>query len=100
MDYLQSRLLGEENIISDIDDWNAIICNRANQNKVAKYVGRNCHSMHIPPGKLLVTNSEAVTNGENFVPLIYKNKNNFVEKVNALDMENKVQRLLSSNEIT
>ena len=44
--------------------------------------------MHIPPGKLLVTNSEAVMNGENSVPMIYKNKNSFVEKVNALDMEN------------
>ena len=91
MDYLQSRLLGEENIISDdyiTDDWNAIICDRANRNKVAKYVGANCHLMHIPPGKLLVTNSEAVMNGERSVPMIYKNKNNFVEKVNALDMEN------------
>ena len=91
MDYLQSRLLGEENIISDdyiTDDWNAIICDRANRNKVAKYVGANCHLMHIPPGKLLVTNSEAVMNGEKSVPMIYKNKNNFVEKVNALDMEN------------
>ena len=44
--------------------------------------------MHIPPEKLLFKNSEAVMNGENSVPLIYKNKNNFVEKVNARDMEN------------
>ena len=91
MDYLQSRLLGEENIISDdyiTDDWNAIICDRANRNKVEKYAGANCHLMNNLPGKLLVTNSEAVMNGEHSVPLIYKNKNNSVEKVNALDMEN------------
>ena len=91
MDYLQGTLLGEENIISDdyiTDDWNTIICDGANRNKVAKYVGANCHLMDIPPGKLIVTNSEAVMNGENSVPMIYNNKNNFVEKVNALDMEN------------
>ena len=45
-------------------------------------------SEQIPPGKLLLTNSEAVMNGEHFVPLTYKNKNNSVPKVNALDMEN------------
>ena len=44
--------------------------------------------MHIPPEKLLVKNSEAVMNGENSVPLIYKKKKKFVEKVNAIDMEN------------
>ena len=27
-------------------------------------------------------------NGEKSVPMIYKNKNSLVEKVNALDMEN------------
>ena len=43
--------------------------------------------MHIPSGKLLVTNSEAVMNGEHSISLIYKNKNNSVEKVNAQDME-------------
>ena len=91
MDYLQSRLLGEENIISDdyiTDDWNAIICDRVNRNKVAKYVGENCHLMQIPPGKLFVTNSEAVMNGEHSVPLTYKNENNSVEQVNALDTGN------------
>ena len=91
MDYVQSRHLGEENIISDdyiADDWNGIIWDRVNRNKVAKYVGANCHSMHILPGKLLVRNSGAVMNGEHFVPLTYKNKNNSVQKVNALDMEN------------
>ena len=45
-------------------------------------------SEQIPPGKLLLTNSEAVMNREHFVPLTYKNKNNSVPKVNALDMEN------------
>ena len=45
-------------------------------------------SEQIPPGKLLLTNSEAVMNGEHFVPLTYKNKNISVPKVNALDMEN------------
>ena len=44
--------------------------------------------MHIPSGKLLVTNSEAVINGEHSVPLTCKNKNNSFEKINALDMEN------------
>ena len=86
IDYVPSKHLGQENIISDdyiTDDWNGIIWDRVKRNKVAKYVGANCHSMHIPPGKLLLTNSEAVTNGEHF-----KNKNNSVQKANALDMEN------------
>lgn len=63
MDYLQSRLLGEENISDDYitDGWN-VICDRTNQNKVAKYVRANCHLMHIPSGKLLITKSKAVMN--------------------------------------
>ena len=63
MDYLQSRLLGEENISDDYitDGWN-VICDRTNQNKVAKYVRANYHLMHIPSGKLLITKSKAVMN--------------------------------------
>ena len=51
MDYLQSRFSGQENISDDYitDDYNTIICDRANRNKVAKYVGANCHLRHIPP---------------------------------------------------
>ena len=68
MVYLKSRLLGEENISDDYitNYWNVIIWDRANRNKVAKYVG-------------------AVMNGQQPIPLICENKNKFVEKVNALD---------------
>ena len=87
MGYLKSRLLGEENISDDYitNYWNVIIWDRANRNKVAKYVGANIHFMHIPPTKLLVTNRGAVMNGQQPIPLICENKNKFVEKVNALD---------------
>ena len=68
MGYLKSRLLREENISDDYitNYWNVIIWDRANRNKVAKYVG-------------------AVMNGQQPIPLICENKNKFVEKVNALD---------------
>ena len=56
MDFLQGRLLGEVNLIRDthiVEDWNEIICDRNNRNKVAKYVGTSCESMNFQPGEIL-----------------------------------------------
>ena len=56
MDFLQGRLLGEVNLISDthiVEDWNEIICNRSNRNKVAKYVVASCESMNFQSGEIL-----------------------------------------------
>ena len=56
MDFLQGRLLGEVNLIRDthiVEDWNEIICNRNNRNKMAKYVGTSCESMNFQPGEIL-----------------------------------------------
>ena len=44
-DFLQGRLLGEVNLISHthiVEDWNDIIWDRNNRNKLAKYVGASC----------------------------------------------------------
>ena len=51
MDFLQSRLLGEVNIISDTyvaEDWSTIICDRKNRNQIAKYVGGNFSFLKLP----------------------------------------------------
>ena len=47
-DFLQGRLLEEVNLTSDthiVEDWNEVIGDRNNHNKVAKYVGASCESM-------------------------------------------------------
>ena len=56
MDFLQGRLLGEVNLISDthiVEDWNEIICHRNNRNKVAKYFGASCESINFQSGEIL-----------------------------------------------
>ena len=75
--YLQSRLLCEENMISDdytTDDWIFIICNRNNRIKVAKYVIAHCHFSNILIGKLVDVKSKAVMNWKHSISQIYKKK--------------------------
>ena len=54
VDYLESRLLGDINVISDthiVEDWNEIRCVRSNRNTIAKYVGANCDIISLKEGK-------------------------------------------------
>ena len=91
MDFLQSRLLGEVNIISDTyvaEDWSTIICDRKNRNQIAKYVGGNFSFLKLPECKTVIVNSEAVMNGNHAVPQLYQNKNRIITRINALDMQN------------
>ena len=70
-DFLQSRLLGEVNIISDTyvaEDWSTLICDRKNRNEIAKYVGGNFSFLKLPERKTVRVNSEAVLNGNHAVP--------------------------------
>ena len=90
-DFLQSRLLGEVNIISDTyvaKDWSTIICDRKNRNQIAKYVGGNFSYLKLPEGKTVIVNSEAVMNGNHAVPPLYQNKNKIITRINTLDMQN------------
>ena len=90
-DFLQSRLLGEVNIISDTyvaEDWSTIICDRKNRNQIAKYVGGNFSFLKLPECKTVIVNSEAVMNGNHAVPQLYQNKNKIITRINALDMLN------------
>ena len=67
MDFHQSRLLGEINIISDTfvaEDWSTISYDRKNRNQIAKYVGSNFSLLKLPECKTLIVNSEAVMNGK------------------------------------
>ena len=67
MNFLQSRLLGEINIISDIyvvEDWSTIICDTKNRNQMVIYVGSNFSSLKLPEDKTLIVNSEPVMNGK------------------------------------
>ena len=69
-DFLQSRLLGEVNIISDTyvaEDWSTLICDRKNRNEIAKYVGGNFSFLKLPERKTVRVNSEAVMNGNHAV---------------------------------
>ena len=77
IDFLQSRLLGEANIISDTyvaEDWSTIICDRKNKNQIAKYDGGNFSFLKLPKGKTVIVNSEAVMNSNHAVPQLYQNK--------------------------
>ena len=91
MDVLQSRLLGEVNIISDTyvaEDWSTIICDTKNRNQIAKYVEANFAFLKLPEGKTIIVNSEAVMNGNYAVPQLYQNKNKLITRINALDIQN------------
>ena len=91
MDFLQSRLLGEVNNISNTyvaEDWSTIICDRKNRNQIAKYVGGNFSYLKLPEGKTVIVNSEAVMNGNHAVLKLYQNKNKIIARINALDMQN------------
>ena len=60
MDFLQSPLLGEVNIIGETfttEDWGTIICDRENRNQIAKYVGGNFLSLKLPEAKTVIVNS-------------------------------------------
>ena len=91
MDFLQGRLLGVVNIISDTyvaEDWSTIICDRKNRNQIAKYVGGNFSFLKLPEGKKVIVNIEDVINGNHAVPQLYQNKK-ITTRINELDMQNK-----------
>ena len=80
MDFLQTRLLGKVNIISDTyvaEDWSTIICEKKNRNQIGKYVGGNfslLKLLKLPDGKTVLVSSEAVINGNHTVPQYIKIK--------------------------
>ena len=72
MDFLQSQLLREVNIITDkyvAEDRSIIICDRKNRNQIGKHVGGNFSLLKLPEGETVIVNSEAVF------------------RINALDMQ-------------
>ena len=56
MDFLQRKLLGEFNLVSNtrtVQDWNKVIWDRNNRNKVTKHVSASCESMNSQSGEIL-----------------------------------------------
>ena len=65
MDFLQSQLLGEVNIVSNTyvpGDRGTIICDRKTKNQIAKDVGGNFSLLKHPEGKTIIVNEETVMN--------------------------------------
>ena len=90
MDFLQSGLLGEVNIISNTyvpGDWGTIICDRKTKNQIVKDVGGSFSSLKHPEGKTIILNNETVMDVKHAIPQLYKNKNN-ITRINAFHMQN------------
>ena len=90
MDFLESGLLGEANIISNTyvpGDWGTIICDRKTKNQIVKDVGGSFSLLKHPQGKTIILNNETVMDVKHAVPHLYKNKNN-ITRINALHMQN------------